>query len=193
MATPTDAGAAAEHGANGASGLPQLDFTSFPSQIFWLVVACIVLFQLMTKVALPRIAGVLEERADAIADELDRAEEFRRKAAEAEEAYEQALADARSKAQAIAAETRAELQGQVDEAMAKADAEISARTAESEKRIDEIRESAAVAVREVAREAAAALIERLMPEAMDQDAVKSAVESRVAGGRRKAGKPAGSE
>lgn len=183
MATPTDAGAAA---GNGATGLPQLDFTSFPSQIFWLVVACVVLFQLMNKVALPRIASVLEERADAIADELDRAEEFRRKAAEAEEAYEQALADARAKAQAIAAETRAEIQGQIDEALAKADAEISARTAESEKRIDEIREQAAAAVSEVARDAAAAIVERLMPEAMDESAVKAAVEARVAGRRRKA-------
>lgn len=59
-------------------GLPQLDFTSFPSQIFWLAVTGLVLFQLMNKVALPRISSVLEERADAIADDLDRAEDFRR-------------------------------------------------------------------------------------------------------------------
>ena len=51
-----------------ATGLPQLDFTTFPSQIFWLAVATFVLFQLMNRVALPRIASVLEERADAIAD-----------------------------------------------------------------------------------------------------------------------------
>ena len=176
MATPTDAGAAAE---NGATGLPQLDFTSFPSQIFWLVVASFVLFQLMSKVALPRIASVLEERADAIADELDRAEEFRRKAAEAEEAYEQALADARAKAQSIAAETRAEIQKEIDAAMAKADAEISAKTQESEKRIGEIQEQASAAVREVADDAAKAIIGRLMPEALDEAAVKSAVENRV--------------
>ncbi len=189
MATPTDAGSAAE---NGATGLPQLDFTSFPSQIFWLAVTCFVLFQLMSKVALPRIASVLEERADAIADELDRAEEFRRKATEAEEAYEQALADARAKAQTIAAETRAEIQKDVDAAMAKADAEISARTAESEKRIEEIREQASAAVREVADDAARALIARLMPEALDEGAVKAAIESRVPKARGKAGRAAGS-
>lgn len=183
MATPTEAGAAAEHG---ATGLPQLDFTSFPSQIFWLVVACVVLYQLMSKVALPRIAGVLEERADAIADELDRAEEFRRKAAEAEEAYNQALADARAKAQGIAAETRAEIQKQIDEAMARADAEISAKVAESEKRIEEIREQAAEAVAEVAQDTAVAILERLMPEAKDEAAVKQAVQTRVGGRRRRA-------
>ena len=180
MATPAETGA--EHGAQ-ATGLPQLDFETFPSQIFWLAVACFVLFQLMSKVALPRIASVLEERADAIADELDRAEEFRRQAAEAEEAYNQALADARAKAQSIAAETRAEIQKEIEAAMAKADAEISARSAESEKRIDEIRESAVAAVREVAEETAAEIVARLMPEAKDQKAVASAVKARVQGGR----------
>ena len=161
-------------------GLPQLDFTTFPSQIFWLVVAIFVLFQLMNRVALPRIASVLEERADAIADDLDRAEEFKRKASEAEDAYIQALADARANAQAIAAETRAEIQKEVDAAMAKADAEISARAAESEKRIREIRDSALAAVEAVANETTGAVIEAILPDALDAAAVKSAVRAQLA-------------
>jgi len=181
MTTSTEVAADAAHAAaeHASSGLPQLDFTTFPSQIFWLAVTCIVLFQLMNKVALPRIASVLEERADAIADDLDRAEEFRRKAAEAEEAYQQALADARVKAQAIAAETRAEIQKDVDAAMARADAEISARAGESEKRIREIRDSAVAAVREVANDTAAAIVDKIMPDAADADAVTAAVRARI--------------
>jgi len=181
MATSVDvahdaAEAAAEHA---SGGLPQLDFTTFPSQIFWLAVTCFVLFQLMNKVALPRIASVLEERADAIADDLDRAEEFKRKAAEAEAAYQQALTDARAKAQGIAAETRAEIQKDVDAAMAKADAEISARAAESEKRIREIRDSAMAAVAEVANDTAGAVVDAVMPDVMDAAAVKAAVKARL--------------
>ena len=177
MATSADAAqATAEHA---SSGLPQLDFTTFPSQIFWLAVTCIVLFQLMNRVALPRIASVLEERADAIADDLDRAEEFRRKAQEAEEAYQQALADARVKAQEIAAETRAEIQKDVDAAMARADAEISARASESEKRIREIRDSAVAAVREVATDTAGAIVKAVLPETMDAEAVAKAVRARL--------------
>jgi F-type H+-transporting ATPase subunit b len=180
MATSSDAaqaaGAAAEHA---SGGLPQLDLTTFPSQIFWLAATCFVLFHLMNRVALPRIASVLEERADAIADDLDRAEEFKRKAVEAGEAYNLALADARSKAQGIAAETRAEIQKEVDAALVRADAEISARTAESEKRIREIRDSAKAAVAEVANDTAAAVIEAVMPEALDAKAVKAAVQARL--------------
>lgn len=166
------AGEAADHG---SGGLPQMDATTFPSQIFWLVVALVVLFWLMSKVALPRIASVLEERADAIADDLDKAEEFKRKAEEAEAAYEQALIDARSKAHAIAAETRSEIQKEVDAAIAKADAEITARTAEGEKRIAEIRESAMISVTEVANDTAIAVVDAVMPGIADADAVKTAV------------------
>jgi F-type H+-transporting ATPase subunit b len=177
MATSAEAAVGAvEHT---KSGLPQLDFTTFPSQIFWLAVTCFVLFHLMNKIALPRIASVLEERADAIADDLDRAEEFRRKAGEAEAAYQQALADARTTAQGIVAETRAEIQKDVDAAMAKADAEISARAGESEKRIREIRDSAIVAVGEVANDTAIAVIEAVMPDVLDADAVKAAVQARL--------------
>lgn len=181
MATETAAqGAEAAAGAAHASGgLPQLDFTTWPSQIFWLAVAMVVLYYLMSRIALPRIAETLEERADAIADDLDKAEEFRRRAAEAEKAYDQALADARAKAQAIAAETRAEIQEQIDEAMARADAEISARTAESEKRIREIRDEATAAVVAVATETAAALIDALLPEAQNAKAVAAAVKARA--------------
>ena len=173
------AAAAAADGEAKKGGLPQMDFGTFPSQIFWLVVGLVVLFLLMSKVALPRIASVLEERADAVADDLDKAEEFKRKAEEAEAAYEQALIDARAKAQEIAAETRAEIQKDVDAATAKADAEIAARTAEGEKRITEIRDSAMAAVNDVANDTAQAVVDAVLPGVADADAVKAAVQSRL--------------
>jgi F-type H+-transporting ATPase subunit b len=165
----------------GSGGLPQLDFETWPSQIFWLVVALVVLYQLLTRVALPRISSTLEERADAIADDLDRAEEYQRKAREAEEAYQQALADARARAQAIAAENRAEIQKEVEAESAKADAEIAAKVAESETRIAEIRESAMENVESVAAETAVAVLESVMPDMADAEKARAAVRARVGG------------
>ena len=180
--TPTDddLGVPLEVVERGGGGLPQLNFDTYPSQIFWLLVSLAVLYYLMSRIALPRIASVLEERADAIAGDLDRAEELKRRAEEAEQAYRQALAEARSKAQAIAAETRAGIQKEIDEAIARADAEISARTAESEKRIAEIRERAIPDVAQVAEEAAVAVVDRIMPGVAEEDAVRSAVQARLA-------------
>ncbi|MEM7668123.1 MAG: F0F1 ATP synthase subunit B' [Pseudomonadota bacterium] len=179
MATDSTLEHVIHEGEVGKSGLPQLDFNTFPSQIFWLVVCLVVLYFLMTKIALPRIATVLEERADAIADDLDTAEEFKQKALAAEEAYEEALKEARSKAQEIAAATRASIQKDLDAAMAKADAEIAARTAEGEKRIAEIRDSALAAVDQVANDTAVAIVDAIIPGSADAGAVKSAVSSRL--------------
>lgn len=186
QAAETAAEHGAEHGAeaaggHGATGLPQLAIETFPSQIVWLVITLIVLYMIFSRIALPGIGGVIEERHDAIEDDLDRAAELRRKADDAEKSYQAALAAARAKAQAIAAEARAEIQKEVDAATAKADAEISARAAEGEKRIAEIRASAMEAVEEVATDTAQALVSSILPAAADEAAVKSAVAAKLKG------------
>src|SRR6056297_4283885 len=91
-----------------AVGMPQLVFSTWPNQIFWLVVTLVAIYLFLTRVALPRIASVLAERNGTITNDIAAAEELKLKAAEAEEAYKKALADARSEAQKIAAEARAE-------------------------------------------------------------------------------------
>lgn len=180
MATSTDAAHGAADAAHGASGgLPQLDFSTWFSQIVWLVIALVGLYWILTNFALPRISGTIEARADAISGDLDRADEFRRKAKEAEAAYDQALRDARAKAHEIAAETRAEIQKEVDAAMAEADTQISARVAESEVRIAEIRDSAAANVEQVALETAGAVVEAIMPGASQGADVDGAVRARL--------------
>ncbi len=178
MAQPVAGG---HEGGAAAVGMPQLDFSTFPSQIFWLLVALGVLYFILSRVALPRIAGVIEERHDAIEDDLDRAAEFKRRAGEAEKAYERALAEARANAQTIAAEARAVIQKDLDAATAKADAEIAARAAESEARIREIREGAMANAEAVANDVAVALIEALAPGAGDAKAARKAVAARLNG------------
>ncbi len=181
-----DAAVAAQHGetvapgAESATGMPQLDFATFPNQIFWLIVALGVLYWILSRIALPRIAAVISDRQGAITGDLMAAEEFKQKAKEAEAAYEQALADARGEAQKIVAANRAEIQKDLDAAIARADAEIAARTAESEKRIAEIRDSAAADAREVAREVTAELV-RTFGGNVDQAAVDQSVDKRIKG------------
>jgi F-type H+-transporting ATPase subunit b len=142
MATETEGSAYGAAEAASAPGMPQLDFGTFPNQIFWLVVTLVVIYLVMSRVALPRIASVLAERQGTITNDLAAAEELEQKAVEAEEAYNKALADARAEAHRIVAEARAEIQADLDAATARADEAIAERTAESEKRIAEIRESA---------------------------------------------------
>jgi F-type H+-transporting ATPase subunit b len=163
-----------------ATGLPQLDFSTFPNQIFWLLVTLVAIYLILTRLALPRIGGVLAERAGTITNDIAAAEELKLKAQQAETVYNQALADARAEAQKIVAEAKAEIQADLDLATAKADAEIAARAAESEKRIGEIREGTLAAVRQVADETAREIVSALGVTA-DEAAVTAAVAERMKG------------
>ncbi|MBD3677993.1 MAG: F0F1 ATP synthase subunit B' [Rhodobacteraceae bacterium] len=176
MATETKGAEAAES----AVGMPQLDFATFPNQIFWLLVTLVVIYFILSRVALPRIAAVLAERQGTITNDLAAAEELKKKAEEAEEAYNQALADARAEAHRIVGEAKAEMQAELDAATAKADAEISAKAAESEKAIGEIRAGAMDAIKDVAREAAAEIVSTLGLKA-DQKAIDKAVTAKLKG------------
>lgn len=164
-----------------APGMPQLDFSTFPNQIFWLVVTLVIIYLILSRVALPRIAAVLAERQGTITNDIAAAEELKLKAIEAEKAYDKALADARSEAGRIAAETRAEIKVGLDEAIAKADAEIAARTAESEVAINAIKASAMDNVAEVARDTAVAIVAAIAPGTADDKAVVAAVDAKLKG------------
>ena len=69
--------------------MPQLDFSHFPNQIFWLVVALVVIYLILSKVALPRIGSILAERQGTITNDIAAAEDLKQKAVEAEAAYDQ--------------------------------------------------------------------------------------------------------
>ena len=85
--------------------MPQLDVTSYLPQLVWLAISFVALYFLMAKLALPRIADVLEERSKRREDNLARAEELQAEAEAAAEAYERVLAEARGTAQSSPAET----------------------------------------------------------------------------------------
>jgi len=164
-----------------AVGMPQLDFATFPNQIFWLVVTLVALYMILSRVALPRIGSILAERAGTITADIDAAETYKRQASDAEAAYHKALDDARAQAQKIVEEMRAEIQGDLDVAIRKADAEIAARTSESERRIAEIRDSANEAVEQVARDTVREILAVFGVEAQEK-AVADAVAARTKGG-----------
>ena len=163
-----------------AVGMPQLDFATFPNQIFWLVVALVAIYLILTRVALPRIGAVLAERRGAITNDIARAEMLKAQAEEVEAAYEKALADARAEANRIIASTKAEMQEQLDIALQKADSEIAAKTAESERRLSDIRDSASAAVEEVARDTAREVMASFGAKA-DGRSINAAVAARLKG------------
>ncbi|SNR65658.1 F0F1 ATP synthase subunit B' [Puniceibacterium sediminis] len=166
--------------ATAGPGMPQLDFSTWGNQIFWLLVALVVIYFVLSRVALPRIAAVLAERQGTITNDIARAEDLKRQASEAEAAYEQALKDARAEAQAISQRTRDDIKAQVAEATKEADARIAEKSAEADKAVAEIRASAMGNVEAVAKDTAEALVSALGGSA-DTAAISKAVDNRMKG------------
>ena len=170
-----DAADKAYEGGGAASGLPQLDPTWWPSQLFWLTVTFGLLYWLMASKFLPALGAAIEERRDRIADDLDQAGDFKRQAEEAETAYNKSLSDAKARAQAIAAETRADVDKDIAAMQAETGKALEAQIAAAEARIADMKADAAAKVREAASDAAGAIVETLIDEAPAGDAVARAI------------------
>ena len=168
-------GVAAHSGASNA-GMPQLDPSTWSNQIFWLILALVAIYMILSRVALPRIAAVLAERQGTITNDID----LKSKAADAEAAYDKALVDARAEAQRIIAEAKAEMQTDLEKAIEKADAQIAAKSAESEQAIAEIRAGAVDSVKAVAKDTAKEII-AAMGGSADAKTVTAAVNARMKG------------
>ena len=150
------------HAAGGGGTLPQLDVSTFPSQIFWLLVTFGLLYLLMARVVIPRIAEVLEERQERIADDLDAAERQKQEAEAIREEYEKALAGARSEAQASTKKVADEIAAANAKAEADAGRKVAEQVQAAESRITAARAEALDNVRGVASEVAAAAVDKLI-------------------------------
>lgn len=167
--------AAEAEGGEAKGGLPQLDTSTWASQIFWLLIAFILLYLLMSRVFLPRLGGVIEQRRQRIADDFDKAAEFKRQADEAEAAYKQALADARARASRIAQETRDQIDDEIRKMQAETDAKLEGEITAAEARIADTSAKAAEAVREAAKETTRSVVMALIDETPSDDAVDAAI------------------
>ncbi len=112
--------------------MPQLDPTSFPSQLFWLAVCFGTMLLVLSAFVLPRITRTLTARQGQIDGDLEAAEKLRADAEAALAAYDAALQQARNNALALAQHMRAEIQAETD----RQKAELDARLAEEAKKAD---------------------------------------------------------
>jgi len=165
---------AAEHGeAHGA--FPPFDPSTFLSQLIWLAIFFGLLYVLLSRVALPRVATILEERNDRIADDLAEAEKLKRESDEAVAAYEQALAEARAKAHGIAQEARDKAKAEVEAERSKVEADLDAKLDEAEQRINEVKAKALAEVDAIAKDTTEAIVSTLSGESPNEARVGEAV------------------
>lgn len=159
----------------GHSAFPPFQSVNFPSQLVWLAVTFVLLYVLMSRIALPRIASILADRDKRIADDIAAANRFKEQSEAAHAAYEKALADARSRAQSIANATREQQAAAAEATNKRLEAQLHERIAAAEQSIAANRTSAMSNVGSIASDTAAAIVERLIGQAPAAHEVAAAV------------------
>ena len=178
------AGTAAHTEADGGEhngGFPPFDTSTFASQLVSLVIAFVALYVIVSRVALPRVGGVIDARQNAIDGDLAAAQKLKDESEAALRAYESDLASARTKAQAIAAENREKLNAESDAERKTLEGKLSAKLADAEKSIAATRANAMKNVRSIAADAAGAIVQRLTGAAPDGKAIEAAVDASLKG------------
>lgn len=151
-----------EHADEHSNGtFPPFDPTYFSAQLFWLAVTFGLLLFLLAKVFLPRLGGIIEDRGNHIADDLDAAARMQRETELAEKKYEQALADAWVKAHNVAETTRASVDAEIAAETEAADAEAATQIAKSEAKIRVMKETALANVEDIATDTTRVLLDTL--------------------------------
>jgi F-type H+-transporting ATPase subunit b len=141
--------------------VPQIETATFASQIFWLLVAFVTLYYLLSRRALPRLAEIIEARQNRIAADLDEAERLRREAEAALASYQAMIAKAQDDAHALLAETQTRLQADTAKRQAELEAKLAGQLSEAEARIAQARQSALEELEEAAVTVAQAAAEHL--------------------------------
>lgn len=162
--------------------MPQLDISTFPPQLAWLLITFVALFLIVWKVALPRIVNVRDTRQRRIEDDLGKAETLREEAETVLAALEKSHADAAAEAQGIhrdTAQSIADARAKLQEETA---ARLSDETQAAEGRIADEQAAARETIPEVAGDVTRAAVERLIGVDVAENDAKTAVEAAMRGG-----------
>jgi F-type H+-transporting ATPase subunit b len=158
------------------AAFPPFAKETFASQLVWLAITFAVLYLLISRIAVPRIGGILDERAKRIEDDFAAAQRMKDESEAALAAYEKSLAEARNRAQAIGTEIRDKLNAEGEERRKALETKLNAELAEAEKTIAATKSAAMANVRGIAVDAAAAIVERLIGTVPPAPAVAAAVD-----------------
>lgn len=176
-------GATAHTAAEGGHKAPFPPFQkdTFASQLVSLAIAFVALYLIVSRIALPRVGSLLDERQNKIEGDLADAQKLKDESDGALKAYESELAAARSRAQAISAETREKLNAASEAERKTLEERLSVKLADAEKTIASTRETAMSNVRGIAADAAAAIVQRLTGVLPDGTSVNRAVDATLKG------------
>ena len=144
-------------------GMPQLDFSNFDNQTFWLLIFLFLVFLVIRLLVMPRMEETLTNRRKIIEEGIQEAEEFRDKAVEIEKSLNDEIEAARIKANEILRNCKEEIKKNTQEALADIDIKIEELVEISEKNIITLKSEAKKEVNDLSKKLAPEIVKALIP------------------------------
>lgn len=164
-------------GHEGKGAFPPFASETFASQLLWFALAFGLLYILMAKVALPRVAGILEHRRDKIASDLDAAQRMKAESDAAVAAYEKSLAQARATAQKIAGDTRDAVSAETEANRKAIEEDLARKLSDAEAQIAATKAKAMENVKSIAADAAGSIVTALTGQTPGSAEISAAVDA----------------
>ena len=146
---------------NGAVGMPQLDFSTFPNQIFWLIIFCVILFAIVKLFIIPRMEDIFANRRKIIDGNVAKAEEIRLRVGEIEKQIEEELRKAKAQCDDIMSTSGNNIKEQMSIALEDSKIATSQLIEEAEERLKTLRDGSETAIEKISEDLAAEIINKL--------------------------------
>ena len=153
--------------------MPQLDFSTFLPQIFWLFISLSFLYIVLSRYALPRVSDVIEERKDIIAQDIDSAKKFSSETELAIEELNMKLSEAKISSQSLMNNSLQEIKESNEEKKAILLKEINDDIVAAEAKIQEKKEESLSEISSVSEDIAIEMLGNLSIGEIDKEKVIS--------------------
>ena len=141
--------------------MPQLDFSTFLPQIFWLFISLSFLYIVLSRYALPRVSDVIEERKDIIAQDIDSAKEYSEESEKAIEELNLKLSEAKTSSQNLINKSIQDIKEDSEIKKSSLIKEINNEISEAEGEIKEKKETALAEISSISESLAIEMLENL--------------------------------
>ena len=146
---------------NSAVGMPQLDFSTFPNQIFWLVIFCLLLFAIVKFFIIPRMEDIFANRRKIIDGNIAKAEEIKLRVSEIEKKIEEELQKAKSQCDEIMSTSANNIKEQMALALEDSKMATAQLINEAESRLKELRDGSGTAIEKISDELVSEIINKI--------------------------------
>lgn len=157
--------------------MPQLDFSIFPSQFFWLCVSFFLMLFIMSKFIIPKTAEMINLRKAKIDADLEAAAELKKKVEKTLEKYNLALKKATDEANVSLQKTREDLADTIEHRQAELSAELNREVVAGEKKINAAKQKALDGIEDMVAELVPLVLQKLGVVKVSAKEIQTALQS----------------